>query len=149
MRTRLAGAVVGTLLASGLTLPAPASATTGATTPKVYDCPRERPTVKPRAFTLDCAEGWAGLDRMRYSSWDARAAQGRARFTVVLDPHWDDDCSCITGKETHYPVTVRFDQPKQRRGVLVYTRVSVTFGNSQLNRRFDHLKAWPVSQDSL
>jgi hypothetical protein len=131
-RARL-GVLVFSLLAIGgliaglsLALPRAANATPRAHPVKtvVYDCPGQPALVKPRTFTVTCADGGIQYDHLTWVSW----TPGRARATGLLE---ENDCTpnCAYGHFHAYPAKVVLwgnAAVKNHPGVRCYTEMTIT-----------------------
>jgi hypothetical protein len=132
-RARL-GALVFSLLAAGgliaggisLALPGAANAAPPAHPVKtvVYDCPGQPALVKPRSFTVTCADGGIQYEQLKWASW----TPGRARASGLLE---ENDCTpnCAYGHFHTYPATIVLSGNaalKNHPGVHCYTEMTVT-----------------------
>jgi hypothetical protein len=79
-----------------------ATASATATTPQrvLLDCLR-KPTVKPGAYIMACADGNAGLQGLHWTAWAAKQASGYGTF-------YENDCtpSCVAGHFHKYSALI-------------------------------------------
>ncbi len=132
-RARL-GALVFSLLAAGgliagvlaLALPGSANATPPVRTVRtvVFDCPGQPGMVRPRTFTVTCADGGILYDRLNWASW----TPGRASASGLLE---ENDCTpdCAFGHFHAYPARVVLwgnTAVRNHPGEHCFTRMTIT-----------------------
>jgi hypothetical protein len=63
----------------------------------VLDCSL-KPVVAPSTFTIACADGGIGVQRLHWTSWTPKLASGYGTF-------WQNDCvpDCANGHFHYYP----------------------------------------------
>ncbi|MFE6364264.1 hypothetical protein ACFVP3_30250 [Streptomyces sp. NPDC057806] len=111
--------------------PSSRSAQQPADRPVLVDC-SWRAEVRPSDFILACGDGNSRLASLRWSRWDAGAAQAKG-------VNWVNDCKpyCAAGRFQVYPVTVRLDRAepwKKRPELSHYSRITLVYTDSRPER---------------
>ena len=120
--SRLVLSVVVMCLAS-LPLTASAGAQDGVRVFFPVDC--EHNVFKPRSITVTCADANFRLTNVRWTSYTASSARGRA--TARIDTCEPD---CVSGTFRTYRVTVTLTRARQCGDVPQFTRLAVIFQGS-------------------
>jgi hypothetical protein len=120
-RYTLAAAAV---LAVGLTcgsMTAFASTTVPKNEPVVIDC-LNKPRVEPGSFVLACADGYAYLSKMSWTSWTPRLASATGTFI-------ENDClpTCVGGHFHSYPALVVLWGAASMHGKQRFTELTLIF----------------------
>ncbi|HUC57190.1 MAG TPA: hypothetical protein VMA95_07300 [Streptosporangiaceae bacterium] len=113
------------MCAAGTTLAiAPAASATPAHSRSVLVNCAGKATVKPKRFTIACADGNDYLARLKWSHWRA-TANGRGN-------DWINSCNptCVAGKFHKFRARVRLWRPRARPhhpGQRYFTRMTLTY----------------------
>jgi hypothetical protein len=122
-RAVLAAAVaVSAFGAAASALPA-AHAATGASKPVLVQC-TNRGSVKPRQFTITCADGNDFLSGLKWSSWASTASGKGTEWINTCNPN------CAAGHFHKFGVKVYLWRVRPRphvRGQRYYTRMTLTY----------------------
>jgi hypothetical protein len=95
-----------------------------ASLPVVINCAMQH-QIKPSSYILACADGSAGITKMRWAAWGGQAAFGSGTFSLrVCIP------SCVAGKTVTFPILAALWRVKPlpgHRSVHYFTRLTLIF----------------------
>jgi hypothetical protein len=120
---RLALAAAVALSAVGAALPRAQAEPRAAAKPKLITC-ENKGTVKPKAFTITCADGNDGLVQLKWSHWGTTASGKGTEEINTCNPN------CAEGHFKKYGVDVSLFRVKpwpHHSGQRYYTRMSLTY----------------------
>ena len=119
------------------------SAETPAISPsQVYTWDCEFPAQKPEAITLTCGDGGMYVDRIDWSRWDSKGAQGIGTYNVN-----DCDPSCAEGTFLKERVKVHLSRLVEYKGEdFLRTLVIRTFNGENLPMRASSTYMWDVME---
>ena len=124
MTLRTLTATAAGLVAAGAIIASPVAASpaaaAGSATAVINNCVGAQ--VRPRSFTLTCADANIQIVRARYSRWTQHAATGRGRYVYnTCTPN------CASGHDKHHPVDFRLYRVRTVKGQPLFTRMVVEY----------------------
>jgi hypothetical protein len=135
-RARLGAPIISALaialLSIGLAGPAHAAAARPASGPiqtVVLDCPGQSALVRPKTYTLSCADGYVSLNKLSWTSWTPGLAS--ATGTLVKNTCTP---SCVAGHFKSYSALVVLwgkAAVKNHPGQQTYTRMTIIYPGSR------------------
>jgi len=92
-----------------------------ATKTYLIDCSHQ-PVVRPKSFTLTCADANSYLQRLDWTVWGGATAKASATYV-------ENDCTpnCAAGKFVRYPAKVQADRRARKDGTAYYRSILVVF----------------------
>lgn len=105
-----------------------------------WDC--ESPDVKPVSITLTCGDGGMYVDKIKWSRWDSKGAQGIGIYNVN-----DCDPDCADGTMCAAKVKVNLSRLTEK-GQKFYLRAMVirSFDGKNLPETRKHFIEWDVME---
>ena len=105
-----------------------------------WDC--EIPAQKPEAITFTCADGNMYVDRIDWSQWDAKGAQGTGYYNAnTCEP------SCAEGEMVDIKVTINLSHPTEYQGkTFLRTLVIRSSKGENLPNLSENFYEWDVME---